>query len=483
MFPDLGKRSRIAVLVGAWAVVVAVLVGLLANAQSDSRRQINERFALRAEIASRFVTTYVDDLVERQRIVAERRLAGRRVGERVFQRTVADGGFEAAVLLDRRGRLLRVAPSKPELLGRDMTVEYEHLRFGTQGRVAISKVVPSAARGVPVVAFAVPFESRRGRRVYSGAYDVATTPLGAYLRNAIQITPNRVLLVDTADNVVAENTGAKGDLRSLRQTDGRLAEALRDHDEGSYESPDGEQRYATRTVDGTPWRVVIAVPERLLYSSIGGIARWLPWLALAGFALGGLLVLALLARLLESRARLAAANVALDRLSRVDPLTGLHNRRHVEEALAGLVSAGQRHDIDLSVLLIDADHFKRINDTYGHQLGDDVLRAMAEVIRATVRMEDVVARWGGEEFLVVLPGIGERGAAAVAQRMRASMTAVPIEAPNGAPVNVTVTIGIATWQYRESVGALLDRADGALYRGKERGRDRVEVAQAVEVSG
>jgi diguanylate cyclase (GGDEF)-like protein len=466
--------ARNAVLLTIWLIVVGLLAGFLARSQANTREGVDERFEVRAQIASRFVSTYVRDLVERQRDVAERRLVDAEVAEDAFQRAVADGGYEAAVLLDARGRLLRVAPAKPELLGSDMTVKYEHLRRAVAGGVTVSKVVPSASLGVPVVAFAVPFTSARGeRRVYSAAYDVATTPLGAYLRNAIPVSPNRVYLIDAAGQVIADNGAELTKMRSLARIDAELADALAEGPKGSYESPDeGTQRYASRSVPGTPWRIAISVPEQTVYASIHGTSRWLAWVAVIGFALGGLLAALLFSRLLVSRTRLASANAALERLSRVDPLTGLHNRRHLEEVLRALVSAGRRHDLSFAVLLIDIDHFKRVNDRYGHRIGDEVLRATAATIDGDLREEDAVARWGGEEFLVALPGAGRECAEATAERIRAGVAAAEVEVADGDPISVTVTIGVAIWTDGPFEQAV-ERADAALYLGKAAGRDRV----------
>ncbi len=236
-----------------WMIVVGALAGLLANSQNGSRRNITERFEVRAEIASRFVSTYVADLVSRQRDTGRRRFAAGRVGEQRFQQTVADAGLGAAVLLDGKGRLLRIAPPSPKLLGTDITPKYAHLREGVRGRVAVSKVVPSAARGLPVVAFAVPFGTRRGRRVYSGAYDVSKTPLGAYMRNAIPITPSRLYLIDPAGQVIAKNGTALAKVQSLKQVDPALAGGLRRGPQGAYEAPGGEtQRFASRAVRARP---------------------------------------------------------------------------------------------------------------------------------------------------------------------------------------------------------------------------------------
>jgi diguanylate cyclase (GGDEF)-like protein len=476
------SKGRNAVLVAIWLVIVGGLAGFLAQSQAKTREEINTRFGLRAEIASRFVSTYVEDLVSRQREVARRSLSGDVVSARGFERTVIDNGYEAAVLLDRRGRLLGVVPPKPELLGTDITPQYDHLMSAVQGHVAISKVVPSAARGIPVVAFAVPYLTSHGRRVYSGAYDVSKTPLASYVRNAVQIKPNRVYLLDPSGQVIAKNGQAPTQVRDIERLDPELALALETGREGSYDDADGDaQRYASRRVRGTPWRVAISVPESLVYTSISGGTRWLPWLAIAGLLLGGLLAIALLNGLLLSRERLASANTALDQLSRVDALTGLHNRRHLQEVMEGVMSAGTRHGIPLSVLLVDIDHFKAVNDNHGHQAGDDVLRSTANVIRAMTRTEDSVARWGGEEFLIALPGISIDGATAVAKRMRTNVSASQVEIGDDESVGVTVTIGVAQWN-GESADELVKRADAALYAGKAAGRNRVERADSLDLA-
>jgi diguanylate cyclase (GGDEF)-like protein len=291
----------------------------------------------------------------------------------------------------------------------------------------------------------------------------------------VPLKPNQVYLLDSAGDVIAKNGRRVGDVRKLDGFDRSLARALAESLEGEYESRTGRQRYASRHVPGTPWRVAISMPTDLLYSSVGGARRWLPWLAVVGFALGGLLVVGLLARLLESRSRLATANVALERLSRIDSLTGLHNRRHGQEVLDALVSASRRHErVGFAVLLVDIDRFKRINDTYGHHAGDAVLRATAEAIAAMLREEDAVARWGGEEFLLALPGVGADGASATAERLRKALRKVRVSVSDGASATVTVTVGVAVWE-GESSDELVTRADAALYRGKALGRDRVEI--------
>jgi GGDEF domain-containing protein len=155
-------------------------------------------------------------------------------------------------------------------------------------------------------------------------------------------------------------------------------------------------------VSGTPWRIVVTEPNAGLYAPINGASRWLEWVGLFGLGFAGLIIIALGAHLLRSRARLAALNTTLDRVGRIDSLTGLSNRRDIEEHLATAHSFARRRHQSLAVLLIDIDHFKRVNDTLGHQVGDSVLVQTAAAIRSALRLEDSLGRWGGEEFLVVV---------------------------------------------------------------------------------
>jgi two-component system cell cycle response regulator len=171
-----------------------------------------------------------------------------------------------------------------------------------------------------------------------------------------------------------------------------------------------------------------------------------------------------------------ADNARLEQLAQTDPLTQLLNRRALTERITAEMERALRYDSSMALLMIDLDHFKKVNDTYGHLVGDDVLRDVAALLTATIRTTDMVARYGGEEFLVLLPETDDAGAESFAERIR---EAIEQHAFGGRadqiPLNLTTSVGVATFPAAriESVEDLFARADAALYRAKADGRNRV----------
>jgi diguanylate cyclase (GGDEF)-like protein len=159
---------------------------------------------------------------------------------------------------------------------------------------------------------------------------------------------------------------------------------------------------------------------------------------------------------------------SLQLLARQDPLTGTHRRWYGESRLKELVEAGEV----LSAAMVDVDFFKRVNDEHGHAGGDQVLAAVGRTLARMLRAGDLVCRWGGEEFLIILPETSPDGARLAAERIRAAIAAIP-----DLPVSVTVSVGVASCWQDEPPEALVARADEALYLAKRNGRNRVESAQ------
>ena len=180
-------------------------------------------------------------------------------------------------------------------------------------------------------------------------------------------------------------------------------------------------------------------------------------------------------RILELQAELMAAREELREHATKDPLTKLWNRRHIMEVLELELARIQRQDTPLSLLMIDLDHFKSINDTYGHSAGDEVLRETGRRLKASVRQYDSVGRYGGEEFLVVMPGCGGADVEKQAERLRVALCSTPMKAGDH-ELTVTGSFGatFALPAFQANPQDLIKIADEALYRAKRAGRNRVQ---------
>jgi diguanylate cyclase (GGDEF)-like protein len=177
----------------------------------------------------------------------------------------------------------------------------------------------------------------------------------------------------------------------------------------------------------------------------------------------------------RTNAELGAAYARMADLAKTDELTGLLNRRSALERIEIELVRASRTGRPFGVVMVDVDDFKRINDEHGHDCGDAVLAALAALLRENVRALDVVARWGGEEFLMVLPETSRQGAALVAEKLRAAVAATPVS-HGGAIVRYTVTVGVDAFERLGSVSECIRAADGALYEGKRTGKNRVVTA-------
>jgi diguanylate cyclase (GGDEF)-like protein len=180
----------------------------------------------------------------------------------------------------------------------------------------------------------------------------------------------------------------------------------------------------------------------------------------------------------ELQDELKRSNAQLEALSRTDVLTRLPNRRSLEEALTRELERTRRTGQSLALAVLDIDHFKRVNDSYGHQQGDEVLKVVADVIRSNIRPYDIGARYGGEEFVLVWAQIGSVAVAVqIAERLRVMISRQSF-APPLAELQMTVSLGLAFYPTLESSSgeALFARADAALYRAKQGGRNRVVIA-------
>jgi len=166
----------------------------------------------------------------------------------------------------------------------------------------------------------------------------------------------------------------------------------------------------------------------------------------------------------------------LERLANFDSLTGLYNRQAILGKLCELINHAKRYKEDFSLSMLDIDHFKRVNDRYGHLTGDEVLEKIATLIRRNIRDTDVAGRYGGEEFIIILPQADLSSALVLAERIRGIIESAEMKDSAGNVFAITVSLGLSSWEPGEDDHSLISRTDEALYKAKENGRNRVEIS-------
>ena len=166
----------------------------------------------------------------------------------------------------------------------------------------------------------------------------------------------------------------------------------------------------------------------------------------------------------------------LERLANFDPLTGLYNRQAILGKLHELINHAKRYKEDFSLSMLDIDHFKKVNDRYGHLTGDEVLEKIASLIYGNMRDTDIAGRYGGEEFIIILPQADSFAAMVVAERIRNIIENAEMKDSAGNVFAITVSLGLSIWEQGEDAYSLISRADESLYKAKENGRNRVEIS-------
>ena len=182
-------------------------------------------------------------------------------------------------------------------------------------------------------------------------------------------------------------------------------------------------------------------------------------------------------RIIELQEKLLLAYEMMEFQASHDPLTSVWNRAGIMGLLRAQLAKAERNGTNMALLMVDVDHFKAVNDTYGHPVGDQVLKQIAEIMNASIRAYDWLGRQGGEEFLIIVPDCSPEGALALAERLRAQIAAHPLIA-DGHAIPVTVSIGLANTEetHITNPDALVGVADVALYAAKHKGRNRIEIA-------
>jgi len=302
---------------------------------------------------------------------------------------------------------------------------------------------------------AVPFDTPAGRRVFSVAYPVSGSTLGAFVDHTISYAEHQVFLVDAVGHLVAASPRTSA--RSLGEIDPALQRSIARSSLGPIQGATVPSTFTVARVPGTSWRLVIAVPNSRLYASIEGWSKLIPWLVLALVSVLGVALVALFARV-------SSLSQAMSESARTDSLTGLFNRRAVSEQLARAVAHASRRGEPMAVLMIDLDRFKLTNDSFGHAAGDRVLCTLADCMREVVRAEDLPGRWGGDEFIILMPCADEHDASKVAERLRAAARRADLR-DIGLPDGVGMSVGVAS-ATDTSAEEILHAADLALYQAK-----------------
>lgn len=472
----IGLRMQIVAAIISFSIAVGLVVAVIA-ANSVTSRNAEQRLTARTGTIAEGVSNISQLLLSANQRTGEVYLSGEfeLLGE--LEKATQVMGYDASLLTDEQGVVLGATPSGQGLVGESVAQRYQHIALGIAGLPAISNVVPSAVLGVPVFALAAPFQSPDGLRVFSGAYDVGTNPFAQYdvLRTiygtgvTYLVDGNGVIIASTRANVVPGST--------LADVAAPLSAAKATHLNGTYQADGVQFTYRSAPVERTPWQVIVAVESHELVAAGTWLDERLQWILLGATIAAVIFVNAFIARNLTDRRRLRSQQLELDRLAKYDPLTNLLNRREGSRILAETLVEASRLEDQTSVCFIDVDYFKQINDTYGHNIGDQVLVQVATTLRSLAHDTDCVVRWGGEEFLVILPHTGLPAAMIRAEAMREAVATTAFRSNEGDEIQLTISIGVSISQV-DDLDILISRADQAMYSAKTAGRNCVVLAES-----
>jgi diguanylate cyclase (GGDEF)-like protein len=469
-----GRDAGILLAAGvALLVSLGGVAALILRSQDESREHLRANLALRAGASAQLVGTYLSQQEERQRRSGALFLSGGRVSPQRFAAVAAAFGANFAVLLDDKGLAVLTAPYNPALVGRDVGYESHAGREALEGHTTVSGVLAVPGQRSRIVGVLVPFLTPQGERVFGAAYPVAGGELQALVDRTSTVPGHEVYLTDGEGNLIAASPhSAKG---VLADANPQLSKALQSGPaNGSLSGRSDSRTYVGASIPGTGWHLVIDVPDAGLYASVSGLTGLVPWLAFGLLSLLAGLLMVLVTRVLRDRARLTELSDELADRARTDTLTGLLNRRGIEEGLVQISGRSRRREEPLTILMIDLDRFKQVNDEHGHEAGDLVLKAFADCMREALRTEDLYGRFGGDEFLVALTDAGADAGATAAQRLRAAAQAADLSVI-GLEGGIALSVGIASGLHT-TAAELIRTADEDLYRDKA-GRRAAAAAQ------
>ena len=446
------KEMFLATLVAG--AVLGTTTAMVLSSESQSREKLRERFTDRAHAGATFVGVYMREMLAREARLATLYLSDEVTPQRMELLTRSLDS-SASLLLDAEGNLISGFPFNKEMVGTQVAKEYGHLSSAVQGEPTISPVVLSAVEGVPVVGAATPFDSPTGRRVLSAALAISGTPLAQYLETMLPIPGARAHLFDDAGIEVIDSDNRAGDPTTALAAETQVGNGL-------HTVAGEEYFYVAEPIQGAPWKIVAAVPTTALYAPFHA-SRWGAWVTLGVLALFAAALLYLFGRFTAGRRDFRHRALHC-------PLTGLANRSLLDEHAARELGKLARVDGSIALMYFDLDNFKNINDTYGHEGGDQLLIQVAERLASSLRSYDVAARLGGDEFAILLPGVGDDDVEELAARILFALEQ-PFEV-GGQMVKLGCSIGIALTGSPVPLDELLNQADGAMYDSKRAGKGR-----------
>jgi diguanylate cyclase (GGDEF)-like protein len=473
-----------------WAVAALLGLLLLLVGQSilKSRHQHEEQAVIETSSVARVLESDLSGLVDKVKLALhtvateqERRLA--RVGgdPRATYQYVASiranlPEVEAILLSDAEGAIAFAGDfaMEPEpAVGGERY--FTRLRDECVSGIVISEPHRNGSKGSRAIDIARRIEFPDGRLAGAAIARVPVDRLVKLLAAVDVGSDGSVVLRGESLGMIARHPPAKAGADGLPPPDQLRDLVARGEISGwfrAHSRTDGIERvYSYYKVDGYPLHVTVgrATAEYL--------SHWRRDMGVVALLAAALFAVTIGSTLMVDRAwrRQRRAARLLESQAHTDVLTGLANRRHFFESAEAELARAKRYAIPLSLLMLDIDHFKEVNDAHGHRTGDRVLQQLARTCLEVLRTVDVVGRVGGEEFAVLLPETALEGAVEVAERLRQAIAEAEVARDEGVPLRITVSIGVATLDDNANLDTLMSRADAALYDAKHHGRDRVRV--------
>ena len=473
-------RSALAVIVIAVLMIGGLAYDLI-RSQARARTSIEAEFGGRAALAARLSAAALEAGTNNPTALAKE-FGGPPATMRAALTGVDGAGPGTEVeIVDDRGRTLLASPASAAP-GIRALVGGRRLRNALEGHQQITDAIRMGDRSRPMIGVLTPFASPAGRRVVIELIDAQEISAFAsgFLASAPAVRGGTAYLVDGSGRVLASSTSAR---QGIQIPDRALASAVAGRRSGDV----GGLYFAVAPIGtGTRWSVVLAAPRSALLAPVEGSTRREAWLLFALFIVAVLALLAVGDSALRKSAQLgsarnreqAAQELAHERLH--DSLTGLPNRALFLDRAELSLARARRTGFVTGVLFIDLDHFKRINDSLGHEVGDRLLVGLAERLKAAIRPQDTISRFGGDEFLVLCDELSEEDdVVRVASRLRAALD-LPFDVADRS-VHISCCIGIAIHSSCDAevdAATLVRDADAAMYRVKSTGGGGVRVFDA-----